>query len=182
MTELESRLHRWLARRTPRDSRRALLGAGLLWAVFCFCLYALGYVTPAPHPFLAPEKLFLWQSLYVIPVLWMMWRTFAWVGHAISAPTDGPDSREQTRTAIGLAFALPLAGLFLVPDILAFLIRGFDNMLPAMAVYVPISLMVTWVLAASALRGVHGIGWPRALAAGLAGLVAAWLVGGVVLR
>jgi hypothetical protein len=122
------------------------------------------------------------QALFVVPVLLALWTLCAAVAYRLARALGGTGSFGGTANAIGIALALPLAVLFLVPDFVAYGLAGFDALGLVVRVTAPLSFAATLWLATIAVGVACSVtGW-RAFVAAAAGGIAQALVGGILLR
>jgi hypothetical protein len=174
-------LHQRLTR-SPWPGAVAVASAGAVWAILCGLLAAGGH---APSVTLLPiprERYYLAQALFVVPVLLAQWALCAALAHAAARALGGRGALPATANALGLALAVPLLVIFLVPDLVAYLSMGFAALGPLVRVTAPLALIGSLVLATAAVRSTHALGTGRALAAAAAGVLAQAAAGGVFLR
>lgn len=167
-----------------RESKGALavVAAGLLWAALCAVLAADGRaptVTLLPVP---RERYYAAQALFVVPVLLGQWWIASQVSWRLARRLGGTGTWAGTLGPMGWALALPLLVFFLLPDLVVYLTAGFEGLGRVVRFTAPTSLLGAVVLATRVMRRVHGLGGGRAWAAGLAGVLAQAVAGGVLLR
>lgn len=152
---------------------------GTLYALFSVLLHAKGIAARAVWLPIAPERYYLAQSLFVLPLFFLLGLVFVRVTRAcLGRPTD------PAAMFAGLAprFAWPITICFLLPDMIVFLGWGHASLAPAMRYYGPLAPIVIVVASARWLRRETGVSVVRATLAALAGLFAQAIAGGVLLR
>jgi len=172
-----------LARRgSPFPGLAPVLALGALYAAFSRLLHAGGHapkVTLVPIP---KEQYYLWQSLFIVPLFVALWLIYGLVAHALSRLAGGRASLGASLAVLGVAYAVPLACLFVIPDLIVYLAFGHAALAKAMRFYAPLAMIACVTLSALALMEAHQLSRPRAIAIALAGLVVQGALGGVLLR
>jgi hypothetical protein len=175
-------LARAARRASPRDGLLPVLVLGALYAGFSLLLHLGGH---APSVTLVPilrERYYLWQSAFIVPLFVALWLIYSGVAHGLSRLAGGRGAGGSTLAVIGLGYAVPLALLFVVPDVLVYLALGHGALGKGMRIYAPLAAIGCVLLCAVGLRTAHGIARGRAVLISLAGLIAQAAVGGVLLR
>jgi hypothetical protein len=131
---------------------------------------------------IAPDRYYLAQALFVLPLLWLQWRLCVRVSHGIARRLGGTGTLKAAANALGVALAGPLIALLLLPDLLAFLLFGFSALGPLIRVSAPVAALATLGLATAALQRSHGLPRVKALLAASAGVLAQSLLGAGLLR
>ena len=179
----------WRPRRTMEilaeaPSRRGAAGAlalGAVWAGFSGLLHLGGHapsVTLVPIP---PERYYLAQAGFAVPLWLALWAVAARVS-GIAATALGGARSPWPGAVMGYALASPMIGLFLLPDILVYLVAGHDALGAAMKYYAPIAPLAAWALATVGLERRFELSRGRAVLAAFAGLLAQALLGAPLLR
>ncbi len=172
-----------VARRgAPRDGLAPVLGLGALYAGFALLLHLGGH---APSVTLVPiprERYYLWQAAFVAPLFVALWLVYGAVAHGLGRLAGGKGAPGATLAVIGIGYAIPLALLFVIPDLLVYLVAGHGALARAMRVYAPLAVIACVALCAAGLREAHGLSRGRAAAIALVGFIAQAAVGGVLLR
>ncbi|MFW6049768.1 MAG: hypothetical protein ACODAU_01265 [Myxococcota bacterium] len=176
----------WLGRLMREDTVRpgllAVLAAGAAWAALCLVLAADDH---APSVSLVPiprARYYLAQASFVVPVLLVQWGVCVGVARTVARRLGGAGAVRPLANGLGLALGLPLLSLFVVPDLIAYAVAGFEALGPLVRVTAPLAFVATSVLATGAVRLAHGLGVGRALVAALAGVLAQAVLGGMLLR
>lgn len=170
-----------LAEAPPRAGAGGALALGAGWAAFSLWLHVDGR---APSMTLVPipaERYYLAQALFAIPLWVVLW---AVAGHVsgIAAIAMGGTRRSWPGAVMGYALASPMLALFLVPDVLVYLIAGHDALGAAMRYYAPLGPLAAWALASLGIERRFEISRGRAILAAFVGLLAQALAGAPVLR
>lgn len=181
--------------RRPRATMRALADgpapgvglaavalAGVAWGALCVGLHLGGH---APSFTLLPipsEFWYLSQAVYVTPVLIGQWLLMSVVAHGLARAVGGEGTLRRLLGGAGLAQALPLALLFLLPDAVVYAALGFDAIAPAMRFYAPLSAATTLALLTFAVSASHRLSEGRALVAALVAFLVQAAAGAPVLR
>lgn len=159
-----------------------MLILGIIHAGFSLQLYLAGHSPRMGIPGLTRENHYLLQAIFIIPLYFFLFWMGGRIAHVIACRLSGSGSRHASLAVFGVAYAIPMTVLFLVPDVAVFLMLGFGAIGKAMRWYAPIAALACVWLAAMGLSRLHGIGAGRATIAALAGFVAQALVGGFFLR
>ncbi|MBC7173737.1 MAG: hypothetical protein H5U40_14955, partial [Polyangiaceae bacterium] len=80
------------------------------------------------------------------------------------------------------SLSLPIVALFLLPDLVAYTLSGFDALGMLVRFTAPLSFAATLALATLAMRVSHGLASGRAFVSAAAGVVSQAVIGGVFLR
>jgi hypothetical protein len=145
-------------------------------------LHLAGHAPRAGIPGLGREGHYLRQALFVVPLYIVLFWLGGLVAHAVARRFSGLGSRDASLAIFGVAYAVPMTVLFLIPDVAVFLTLGFGAMGKAMRWYAPVAALACVWLGAVGLSRAHNIGTGRAALASLAGFVVQALVGGFFLR
>jgi hypothetical protein len=175
-------LARVASRASARDGLLPVLVLGALYAGFSLLLHLGGH---APSVTLVPiprERYYLWQSVFIAPLFIALWLIYGGVAHGLSRLAGGRGAPGSTLAVIGLGYAVPLALLFVVPDLAVYLVAGHGALGKAMRIYAPLAAIGCVLLCAVGLRTAHGIARGRAAAISLVGLLAQAAAGGILLR
>ncbi len=159
-----------------------MLVLGTLHAAFSLLLHLAGHAPRMGIPRLGRENHYLWQASFVIPLYVVLFWIGGLVTHFVARRFSGSGSRDSSLAVFGVAYAVPMTLLFLVPDVAVFLAFGFGAIGKAMRWYAPVAALACLWLGAVGLSRAHRIGTGRAAIAVFAGFVAQALVGGPFLR
>ena len=170
------------ARGDAREGQAAMLVLGAVHAFFSLLLHLAGHFPRMGIFGLARQDHYLYQALFVIPLYFVLYWIGGFVAHATACRLSGSGSRQASLAVFGVAYAVPMIVLFLIPDIAVFLTLGFEAIGKAMRWYAPVAAIACVSLGAVGLSRLHGIKTGRAAAAAFAGFVAQALVGGFFLR
>ncbi len=165
-----------------REGQAAMFVLGAVHAGFSLLLHFAGHAPRMGIPGLARENHYLFQAIFVIPLYFVLFWMGGFVAHVTARRLSGSASRDASLAVFGIAYAIPMTLLFLVPDVAVFLTLGFGALGKAMRFYAPIAAITCVWLGAVGLSRVHSIGTGRATVAALAGFFAQALVGGFFLR
>lgn len=165
-----------------RDGLTAMLILGAVHAVFSLLLYCTGHAPRMGIPGFGRENHYLWQAMFVIPLYQALFWIGGLVSHSIAHRLSGSGRRDASLAVFGVAYAVPMTVLFLVPDIAVFGILGFDSIGKAMRWYAPLAVIACVWLGTLGLSRAHHLRAGRAGLAAIAGFVAQALVGGAFLR
>jgi hypothetical protein len=165
-----------------RAAMTAVIGSGVLWAGLCLLLWRGGH---APSRALIPvpaNGYYLAQALWVVPALLVCWAALGVSAHGLSRLAGGGGARTSMLACAGFAYAVPLAGLFVIPDLVAYSLFGFASLGKLVRITGLLLALAEWALMTRAVMAVHGLGWARAVPVALAALVVQALVGAPFLR
>jgi hypothetical protein len=165
--------------KSARPGLSAVAVLGIFWSIFCVLLWMNG---EAPSFVLVPiprADYYLIEGLLMTPLLSALFWIHSEIAHRIA---KGEGTEAGARTALGFAYAAPMLCAHVLPELVAFLIGGFDTMALVGRFSLGIGALWVWALSAIALKIVHGASWPRAIGASFAGLFVQALAGSLVLR
>jgi hypothetical protein len=154
---------------------------GIVYAAFSLILYRAGIVPRAVWLPIAPERYYLAQALFVLPLLAVSSLLFAALAWALSGARRAA-SLSQAFQVLSVIWALPVLLLFLLPDIAVYFVAGHAALAPAMRFYGPLAPLAIVVSSTLALRRAFSVPVPRALAAVLAALLAQAAFSALALR
>lgn len=153
----------------------------MFWAAFTRELYEAGH---APSRMLLPVargEYYRLQSLFVVPVLLVLWGALTLVAHRFTGGRAQGSLRELAGP-LGLAYGLPLLLSFLLPEWIAYGAFGIDGLRQIVRFTAPITGVLTCALVAWVLRSVRGISWRRAALGAFVAVVAQAVLGAPFLR
>lgn len=165
-----------------RDGLVPMLVLGALHAAFSLLLWLGGHAPRVGIPGLGRESHYLWQAAFALPLYGFLFWLGGSVAHGLGRLAGGKGSRGATLGVFGVAYAAPMIALFIVPDVIVYLVFGFGAIGKAMRFYAPLAALGCLVLGAWGLAEAQGIGRWRAAGVALGAFVAQAAVGGVVLR
>ncbi len=113
-------------------------------------------------------------------ILLQFWILLAVTDRVLGGLDDA--SLERHQRAMALAFALPLGVTWLLPDICAYTIAGFEALAVVVRFAAPVTALVTFALVARVLKRSFAASWGRVAMAALLGGLAQGIVGGLLLR
>jgi hypothetical protein len=160
----------------------AILVAGAVWALLSLALATAGWAPSVTLVPIAPERYYLAQAGFVLPLLFAQWGLCSAVALGVARAFGGTGSGSATASTMGFALAAPLLGLFLLPDLLVYGLLGFDALAGLIRITAPLAFVATLALATMAVRVVHHLSAPKAFVAAVAGVLAQAAMGGVLLR
>lgn len=164
----------------PGGSAVALLAIG--WSVLLLLLWSGGH---GPSVVLLPierESYYLLQGLVMMPLLTGLWWLSSEIAHRLAVRADGQGSEAGTRSALGFAYAAPMLIAHVLPELVAYLVGGFETMALVGRITLGLASLWVWALSAAALRIAHGVRVPVAIGASFVGLFVQALAGGVIIR
>lgn len=151
----------------------------VLYAGFSLALFIQGISPRAVLLPIAPRSYYLAQTLFVGPLFILLAYVFSRVVRATAGLEGAP---AETFDALAPRYAWPIVVLFLIPDLLVFLLFGHAALAPAMRYYAPLAPLVIIVATTAWLRHQRSVGLLRAIAASLAGLFVQGAMGAPFLR
>lgn len=170
-----------LAEAPSRQGAAGALALGVGWAGFSLLLYVGGHAPSVTLVPIGPERYYLAQAGFAIPLWLMLWVVAGRVS-AVAATALGGARRPWPGAVMGYALASPMIALFLLPDIAVYLVAGHDGLGAAMKYYAPVAPLTAWALATVGLARRYELSRGRAVLAAFAGLLAQALVGAPLLR
>ena len=156
---------------------------GAAWSLLSLCLAVQGRQPsgPAGPPFPA-ESYYFWQTLFLPPLLYGLWRFLTWTTASLARSLGGEGDPDALGNVLGYAYAVPVLVSLVLPDLWILLFWGFERLSRAMMYYAPVTLIWTLVLCTLGVRTVFGLSWVRAVTAALGGLMAQAMLGAVWIR
>lgn len=170
--------------RAPVVGLYAVLMLAGTYSVFCLLLWSQGHAPSRPGALglIAAEGYYLFQAA-LMPLLFpVLWLVFSGVVHLVARGLGGRGAIRAGLTALGFAYAVPLTVAYVLPDLLAFLVFGFEAMVLGMRVYGPLALLWTLGLSTVAAKAAYKLPTPRAAAAVCVGFIAQGVLGGIFIR
>ncbi len=165
-----------------RDGLRAMLVLGVVHAFFSLTLHLAGHAPRMGIPGFGRENHYLWQAIFVVPLYFALFWIGGLVAHGVARRFSGSGTRDASLAVFGVAYAVPMIVLFLVPDIIVFEVFGFAAIGKAMRWYAPVAAISCVWLGAVGFSRAHEISAGRASLAAIAGFFAQAIVGGAFLR
>lgn len=171
------------ARPRPRLALGAGLLLGLTWAGLLAGLAAEGR-EPSMQRMLpvSADRYYAAAAIYVAPLCVLLTIWTAAVAHGMGRVLGGSGRWPTSLSAVGLAYALPLWLLFVVPDTAAWLIAGFEALPRVMRFTGPLAVGCVLVRCVQAMRAVHALSAPRAIAAALVAAIAQGIPAALLIR
>jgi hypothetical protein len=136
----------------PALGRNAVLVVAVVWAALSLLLFAGGYRPTRGVAFIPHAQHYLWQAVLLPSLLVFGWLVGAGVADAVARAFGGRPALAALRATLGLAWAVPIGVLFLVPDLLVVVTRGHAALAAAMVWYAPAALLWTCALGYQAVR------------------------------
>jgi hypothetical protein len=168
--------------------RTSAIGLGLLYSFTVAALQA-GGAEPVVKPTLpiARRRYYFWLTFLTVPTFAAIWLTASQAAHTAARTLGGHGTADDTRAAMGVALSLPVLITMWIPEtIMAVLLvtgrsswqemRRWGEHGTGLVFHVlrqVLGGLCMLMLTTVALRHVHGLSWPRAALAALAGLAPA---------
>jgi hypothetical protein len=127
------------------------------------------------------ERYYLWEALFLIPLSFQLWITFAAVAHLLARAQGGEGTYEGTSAVFAYTYSVPLVVLLWLPDQLQSLVYGLDIRGDLVATYGSAAGLWTLLLSAAGLSVVHRLSGTRSLATALVAVVLSYVPGGLLL-
>lgn len=160
----------------------AVCVTGGAWAALCLLLWSGGHAPSATLVPLPAADYYLWQAVFVTPLLVVQWVLLSVTAHVVARALGGTGRLRTTTVGLAFTFALPLLALFIVADLLTYLVAGFGALAVGSRIYGTATIVAVLLASSSLLRTVHRLSVPRATAAAFVGLVLQAAVGSPLLR
>lgn len=168
--------------RGPVYAGGAVTLVGAVWAVFSFVLYRGGHHPSYVGNPLPLETYYLWQSMFVLPLLLVGATIFSLLCHTGAGLFGGDGTFRQTFSIVALAYAVPLLVLFLLTDIAFYAVGGFLEMGYALPISGSATLLWMVLLSAGGVVVAQRISIWSALVVVVPALVVQGMVVGFLLR
>lgn len=159
-----------------------VVSTALLWSALCVVLWSGGHSPSRPLVPIAPQSYYLAQALWLVPAVVVGWTIVGGTCHGLARRLGGSGTLRSTFACAGFAYAVPLACLLVVPDLVAYLLFGFGALGKVVRVSGLLLVGAEWALCARAVMAAHGLAPGRAVPIALLGLVAQAVVIGPILR
>jgi hypothetical protein len=166
----------------PALGMGAILLLAALWSLLSLRMAAGGHAPAVGVPGLAAAHHYVVQAAVLPLVLLLAWRASAAVAGRVAVLLGGMPAPAALRTTLGFASAVPLAAALVLPDLVVLETFGHAALARAMRWYAPVAVVWAGVLAVCAVHASTDVAGWRAVAAALAGLVAAVLLLALVVR
>jgi len=154
----------------------------VVWALFCLALAHEGRVPSRTFVPIPQRHYYAVQALFVTPLLLLQWLVCSAISTTVARALGGSARFRETANKLGLALALPLLVLFLLPDVVVYALWGFPALGKLVRVTAPLSFAVTMSAVTASLQTLHGLSWARAFSAAALGVLAQTLLGAPLLR
>lgn len=168
--------------RGPVYAAGAVTLVGVVWAVFSYVLYAAGHHPTFVGNPLPLETYYLWQSMFVLPLLLVGATIFSLLCHTGAGLFGGDGTFGQTFSIVGFAYAVPLLVLFLFTDIAFYAVGGFFEMGYALPISGSATLLWMVLLSAGGMVVAQRVSIWVALAVVIPALIVQGMVVGFLLR
>ncbi|NUO47332.1 MAG: hypothetical protein HOV80_00600 [Polyangiaceae bacterium] len=168
-------------RASIRSPLVALVSLGVVYALFSFLLYRAEVVPRALLLPIDPKSYYLAQTFFVGPLMALLAFVFSYVIYVVAAPSITVRQSDMFRW-FAPAYAWPLLVLFVIPDLVVFLVLGHGSLAKAMRIYAPLAPIVIAVVATRQARIHLEAGKLRAVAAAILALFVQGALGALVLR
>ena len=172
-------------RAKTREGRAAMLVLGVAHGAFSLLLYLSGHAPRFGVPGLARSHHYLLQAFFAVPLFLLLWWVGGSVAHAVArrvAPPGGEDKRAASLAVFGVAYAVPMTLLFIVPDIAVHLAFGFSAIGKAMRYYAPLAALGCLALGTMGFSRAHHLSTRAALLSAFAGFLVQGILGSFFLR
>jgi hypothetical protein len=127
------------------------------------------------------ERYYLWEAVFLVPLSFQLWITFAAVGHLLAKAQHGEGTYESTAAVFAYTYSVPLVVLMWLPDQLQFLAYGLETRGVLVAIYGSAAGMWVLVLSAMGLRIVHRLSATRSLLTAAAAAALSYVPAGLLL-
>ena len=170
--------------RAPAGGLFAVLTLAGTYSTFCLVLWASGHAPSRPGAFglIPAEGYYLAQAAFLPLLFPLLWLILGGAAHVVARAMGGRGDLRAGLAALGFAYGAPLTLAYVLPDLLVFLVFGFDAMVTGMRLYGPLALGWTLWLCTVAVRESYRMGTGPAAVAVFAGFVAQGIVGGLFIR
>lgn len=146
---------------------------GLFWSGLAAGLAAQGHAPSMTRGLpVAPERYYATAALYLTPLWIGLTLLTAATAHCAARALGGRGRWAASLSTVGPAYALPLMALWLLPDVLTWLIAGHDALGATVRIAAPAAALMVTVRVVQAVRAAHGLGLGRGLAAALVAALA----------
>ena len=150
----------------------SVVGMALLFAAFDVWLYLDGHQPSFTGNGIGAEHYYLWQAVFLTPLMFIGWLLFGGVAHATAQKLgDGDGDLSATAARLGRFYGASIGLLYVLPDIIAYAIGGFDALAPVMKVTTPLCFFALVTLSTWSVHASHEISWPGAVVSVFSGLI-----------
>ncbi|MFO0565491.1 MAG: hypothetical protein U0263_07505 [Polyangiaceae bacterium] len=153
-----------------------------VWSAFCVWLHRSGHAPSRVLLPIPPGDYYLYQAVGLVPLLFGAWWLLTVVTHALARLLGGSGRLRALGAAAGFAYALPLLGCFVLPDLVVFAAFGFGALGKLVRVTGLVLAAAEWLLVSRAITAAHGLRLRPASAIALVALLVQAAVLGVFLR
>jgi hypothetical protein len=131
--------------------------------------------------FIPFERYYLWEAVFLVPLSFQLWITFAAVAHLLARAQHGQGTYESTAAVFAYTYSVPLIVLMWLPDQLQFLTYGLQIRGALVAIYGSAAGVWMLVLSAMGLRIVHRLSTTRSLMTAAAAAALSYAPAGLLL-
>jgi hypothetical protein len=152
-----------------------------LWAIgftgaahgaFSFLLHVDAHTPSFPSLFIPQASHYFWQAILAIPAYFLFWILFSITAHLTLKRVTGVSTWNGTASVTAFALAAPILLIFLLPDLLLYLVAGFDALPQLLRISAPATVFwILWLWVAG-IRWLHQATLLKTL---LVGLPAFWV-------
>ena len=187
----------WGTIASPHDTLQKLSQAGLnagsciafglfplLYSTSVFVDYHYGATPGMWRPWVSVipfERYYLWEAVFLVPLSFQLWITFAAVAHLLARAQHGQGTYESTAAVFAYTYSVPLIVLMWLPDQLQFLVYGVHVRGGLVAIYGSAAGIWMLVLSAMGLRIAHRLSPTRSLITAAAAAAMSYAPAGVLL-
>lgn len=166
----------------PRQAAGAVLLFAVTYSAFCWLLWLGGHQPSRVLLAIPRDDYYFWQGLILPPLFLLLWLIFAFTVHGLVRVAGGRGGWASTLTVTGFSYGPPLLLGFVLPDLLVYLVAGFEHLAVGMRFYAPLAVLWVIVLAAWGLARAHRLSlWRTGAIAWLAFVIQA-AIGGIFVR
>jgi hypothetical protein len=127
------------------------------------------------------ESYYLWEAVFLIPLSYQLWITFAAVAHLLAKAQHGEGTYESTAAVFAYTYSVPLIVLMWLPDQLQLLAYGVRIRGELVAIYGSAAGLWVLLLSAMGLRVVHGLSAKRSFITAAAAAALSYTPAGLLL-
>jgi hypothetical protein len=127
------------------------------------------------------DRYYLWEAVFLVPLSFQLWITFAAVAHLLARAQRGGGTYESTAAVFAYTYSVPLIVLMWLPDQLQSFAYGLRIRGELVATYGSAAGIWMLVLSAMGLRIVHGLGTTRSLVTAAAAAALSYVPAGILL-
>ena len=148
----------------------AVLGMMILaltWSGFCLWLYRDGHQPSFAGWSISARDYYLWQAFFLPPLFLVLWALYAVFADRLARWSGAESALRRAASVLGLTYGPPVLCAYVLPDLLAYAIWGFESLARVARIAAPVAMLWVVSLSAYGLAQVYRLSMRRSVAVAL---------------